>query len=57
MSFLKKSIVYRVYSIAIMGLFFFAITGSVREMTFFTLSVEAVKTVQYYAFEVLWGLR
>lgn len=52
---LKKSVIYRIYSLIIMGVFFYLITGSVKEMTLFTLAVETVKTIQYYVFEVLWG--
>jgi len=55
MTLLKKSVLYRIYSLAIMGTFFYLITGSVKEMTFFTLAVETVKTIQYHVFEVLWS--
>ena len=55
MTFLKKSVLYRVYSLAIMGAFVYLITGSVKQMTFFTLGIEIVKTIQYHVFEVLWS--
>ena len=51
---LKKSIVYRFYSIVIMAIFFYMITGSFKEMTLFTALVEVIKTAQYGAFEFGW---
>lgn len=51
---LKKSVVFRIYSIIIIALFFYIVTGSLKQMTFFTVFVEAIKTVQYVVFEVFW---
>lgn len=51
---LKKSIAFRVCSVIIMALFFYIVTGSLKEMTFFTVLVEAIKTVQYAVFELAW---
>ncbi|MBU4266348.1 MAG: DUF2061 domain-containing protein [Candidatus Altiarchaeota archaeon] len=55
MTSLKKSVLYRIYSLIIMGAFFYFITGSVKQMTFFALGIEIVKTIQYHVFEVLWS--
>lgn len=51
---LKKSIAFRIYSITIMALFFYIVTGSLKQMTLFTVLVEAIKTLQYSVFEVCW---
>lgn len=51
---LKKSIAFRIVSIIVMAIFFYILTGSFKQMTYFTLLVEAIKTVQYGVFEVLW---
>lgn len=57
MKVLKKSVAYRVYSFLIMGVFFYTITGSVKEMSIYTLAVEGVKTIQYSIFEFFWSPR
>jgi len=51
---LKKSIAFRVFSVIIMAVFFYIVTGSLEQMTYFTLLVEAIKTAQYAIFEVGW---
>lgn len=51
---LKKSIVFRIVSVTVMALFFYIITGSFKQMTMLTVLVEAIKTVQYAAFEFCW---
>ena len=51
---LKKSIAFRIYSVIIMALFFYIITGSLEQMTYLTILVEAIKTIQYTVFEVAW---
>jgi len=51
---LKKSIVFRIYSVMIMAAFFYIVTGSFEKMTIFTVLVEAIKTAQYTIFEIGW---
>lgn len=51
---LKKSIIFRIYSLIIIAILFYIITGSFKQMTYFTILVEAVKTAQYSVFEILW---
>lgn len=51
---LKKSIAFRAFSIIVMALFFYIVTGSLKQMTMFTVLVEAIKTLQYGVFEVCW---
>lgn len=51
---LKKSIAFRIISIIVMAILFYILTGSLKQMTYLTLLVEAVKTAQYGIFEILW---
>ncbi len=51
---LKKSVVFRICSVIIMALFFYLVTGSLEQMTYLTILVEVIKTIQYAIFEVAW---
>lgn len=49
-----KSILYRIYSIGIAFLIFWMLFGDIRTATGYTLTLELVKVLQYYCFEVIW---
>ncbi|MFH0860664.1 MAG: DUF2061 domain-containing protein [Candidatus Altiarchaeota archaeon] len=51
---IRKAVGYRVYSILIMAIVSYVLTGSIIKMTAMTTIVEAVKAVQYYFFEIVW---
>jgi len=51
---LKKSIAFRVISVTVMALFFYIVTGSLKQMTILTAMVEVIKTIQYVIFEFYW---
>lgn len=51
---LKKSIAFRIVSIIVIAVFFYLYTGSLKQMTIFTIMVEAIKTAQYAVFEFAW---
>ena len=57
MNLVLKSIIYRSYSIVIAFMVFYIMTGEVKIASGFTLTIEAVKVVQYYLFEVIWKSR
>ena len=49
-----KTILYRIYSIGIAYLAFWMLFGDPRIATWYALTVELIKVLQYYCFEVIW---
>ena len=57
MNLVLKSIIYRSYSIVIAFVVFYIMTGEAKIASGFTITIELVKVVQYYLFEVMWKRR
>ena len=49
-----KTILYRIYSIGIAFLVFWMLFGDYRTATGYALTLELIKVLQYYCFEVIW---
>ncbi|MBI3019528.1 MAG: DUF2061 domain-containing protein [Deltaproteobacteria bacterium] len=57
MKLIMKTIIYRFYSVVIAFFVFYALTGKLKLASEFTVTVELIKIVQYYVFELFWKKR
>ena len=51
---IKKSLVYRLYSIFITLIMVFVVTGELLTTTLLTITIELFKLINYYLFDLLW---